>query len=106
MRAAELTVLDQIIVRKRAELLVQQASIGIEELEQMARPPRRPFRSALEMKRPAIISEVKKASLDAIRAADFQSTRIASSDACCESYASGGDGKARSQRPKPARSVT
>ena len=80
MRAAELTVLDQIIVRKRAELLVQQASIGIEELEQIPRPPRRPFRSALERKRPAIISEVKKASPSAgVIAQDFDPATIASS---------------------------
>ncbi len=80
MRAAELTVLDQIIVRKRAELLAQQAIIGAEELEQIPRPPRRPFRSALEMKRPAIIAEVKKASPSAgVIAKDFDPATIASS---------------------------
>ena len=80
MRAAELTVLDQIIVRKRAELMAQQAIIGIEELEQIPRPPRRPFRSALEMKCPAIIAEVKKASPSAgVIAKDFDPATIASS---------------------------
>ncbi len=80
MRAAELTILDQIIVRKRAELMAQQAIIGVEELEQIPRPPRRPFRSALEMKRPAIIAEVKKASPSAgVIAKDFDPATIASS---------------------------
>ena len=78
MRAAELTVLDQIIVRKRAELIAQQATIGIKELEQIAPPPRRPFRSALEIKRPAIISEVKKASPSAgVIAENFDPATIA-----------------------------
>ena len=67
MRAAKLTVLDQIIVRKRAELIAQQAIIGIEELEQMARPPRRPFRSALEMKRPAAVEARSETALEAAR---------------------------------------
>ena len=62
MRAAELTILDQIVVRKRAELLMEQAGTPIEELEELPRPPRRSFREALEMARPAIISEIKKAS--------------------------------------------
>ena len=80
MRAAELTILDQIIVRKRAELLNQQTIIGIEELEGISRPPRRPFRSALESKQPAIIAEVKKASPSAgVIAENFDPAAIASS---------------------------
>ena len=78
MRAAELTILDQIIVRKRAELVTQQTIIGIEELEAISRPPRRPFRSALESKLPAIISEVKKASPSAgLIAENFDPAAIA-----------------------------
>ena len=80
MRVAELTILDQIIVRKRAELLNQQTIIGIEELEGISRPPRRPFRSALESKQPAIIAEVKKASPSAgVIAENFDPAAIASS---------------------------
>ncbi len=78
MRAAELTILDQIIVRKRAELVTQQTIIGVEELEGISRPLRRPFRSALESKHPAVISEVKKASPSAgVIAEDFDPAKIA-----------------------------
>ncbi len=62
MRAAELTILDQIVVRKRAELLMEQANAPLEELEDLPQPARRSFREALEMARPAIIAEIKKAS--------------------------------------------
>ena len=62
MRAAEMTVLDQIMVRKRAELLLEQSETPIEELEALPTPERRPFGVELEMARPAIISEIKKAS--------------------------------------------
>ncbi|MDA1312956.1 MAG: indole-3-glycerol phosphate synthase TrpC [Acidobacteria bacterium] len=78
MRAAELTILDQIVVRKRAELLMEQASTPIEELEELPRPARRSFREALEMARPAIISEIKKASPSAgIIAQSFNPAAIA-----------------------------
>ena len=62
MQANELTVLEQIIVRKRAELAVQQTLVRPEALESKKQPARRPFRSSLEKKKPAIISEIKKAS--------------------------------------------
>jgi len=79
MRAAEMTVLDQIMVRKRAELLLEQAETPIEELEALPTPERRPFRGGLEMARPAIISEIKKASPSAgVIADDFDPAGIAS----------------------------
>jgi indole-3-glycerol phosphate synthase len=62
VRATELSVLDQILVRKRAELLAERSLKPLEELEEAWRPERRGFRQALEMRRPAIISEIKKAS--------------------------------------------
>ena len=78
MRAAEMTVLDQIMVRKRAELLLEQAETPIEDLEELPRPERRPFREALELARPAIISEIKKASPSAgVIADDFDPAGIA-----------------------------
>lgn len=62
MKTRDLTVLEQIIVRKRAELVAQQTLVKPETLEARERPARRPFRSALKAKSPAIISEIKKAS--------------------------------------------
>ena len=62
VRATELTILDQIIVRKRAELLAERSLTPIEKLEGAERPERRNFREALEMHRPAVIAEIKKAS--------------------------------------------
>ena len=78
MRAAELTVLDQIIVRKRAELVAQRALVKIEELEGRPRAPHRSFREALATRHPAIIAEIKKASPSAgVIADDFQPAGIA-----------------------------
>ena len=78
MRAAELTVLDQIIVRKRAELVAQRALVKIEELEGRPRPPHRSFREALRTRHPAIIAEIKKASPSAgVIADEFQPDGIA-----------------------------
>ena len=78
MRAAELTVLDQIIVRKRAELVAQRALIKIEELEKRPRSPHRSFREALATRHPAIIAEIKKASPSAgVIADDFDPAGIA-----------------------------
>jgi len=78
MRAVEMTVLDQIMVRKRAELLLEQAETPIEDLEELPTPERRPFRTGLEMARPAIISEIKKASPSAgVIAQDFDPAAIA-----------------------------
>ena len=78
MRAAELTVLDQIIVRKRAELVAQRALVKIEELEGRPRSPHRSFQEALATRHPAIIAEIKKASPSAgIIADDFQPAEIA-----------------------------
>ncbi len=77
VRSTELTVLDQIIVRKRAELLAEQALQPPAELEQAPRPARRSFRQALASRKPAIISEIKKASPSAgVIAADFNPAGI------------------------------
>ena len=62
MRTSELTVLEQIIIRKRAELAAQQALVKPEVLAARERPARRLFRSSLEANKPAVISEIKKAS--------------------------------------------
>ena len=78
MRATELTVLDQIIVRKRAELVARRALVKIEELEKRPRPPHRSFREALARRLPAIIAEIKKASPSAgLIAGEFQPAGIA-----------------------------
>lgn len=66
MRASQLSILDQIVVRKRAELLLDQTRVPLEQLEkrvkQEHRGARRGFRRALEQNAPAIIAEIKKAS--------------------------------------------
>ena len=80
MRATDLTILDQIIVRKRAELLAEQSLTPIEQLEDLPRPFRRGFRKALETHRPAIISEIKCASPSAGRITEnFAPAKIAAS---------------------------
>lgn len=61
-RVKELTVLEQIVVRKRAELVAERAAVNIAMLEGRRRPARRGFRKALAASRPAIIAEIKKAS--------------------------------------------
>ena len=61
-RVTQLSVLDQIVVRKRAELVAERALVKQETLESKQRPLRRGFRKALAAKRPAIIAEIKKAS--------------------------------------------
>ncbi len=61
-RVSELSVLDQIVVRKRAELVAERALVKQETLESKPRPPRRGLRKALAAKRPAVIAEIKKAS--------------------------------------------
>ncbi len=77
-RVNELTVLEQIIVRKRAELVAERATADIAALEQRRRPVRRGFRKALAAQRPAIISEIKKASPSAgVIAEDFDPAAIA-----------------------------
>jgi len=62
VRASELSVLEQILLRKRAELLLDQARLPLGQLEKMVRPKRRGFRRALEAGAPSIIAELKKAS--------------------------------------------
>jgi indole-3-glycerol phosphate synthase len=80
VRSTELTVLDQIIVRKRAELVAEQALQPLADLEKMPRPARRPFREVLASRKPAVISEIKKASPSAgVIASDFSPARIARS---------------------------
>lgn len=84
-QVAKLSILEQIIVRKRAELVADRALVKPEELEQRRHPPRRGFRQALEAKRPALIAEIKKASPSAgLIAEDFDPGAIA------ESYEQGG----------------
>lgn len=61
-RAAQLTVLEQIVARKRAELLADRAMVKEEDLLERRVPRRRGFRLALERKDPAIIAEIKRAS--------------------------------------------
>jgi indole-3-glycerol phosphate synthase len=61
-RAAQLTVLEQIVARKRAELLADRALIKEEDLLGRRTPRRRGFRLALERKNPAVIAEIKRAS--------------------------------------------
>lgn len=78
MPTTKLTVLDQIIVRKRAELVAQRAIVRVEELEKRPRAPHRSFREALATQHPAIIAEIKKASPSAgVIADDFQPEKIA-----------------------------
>ncbi len=66
MRASQLSILDQIVVRKRAELLMDRSRAPLDQLEQRVRDAgaagRRGFRRALERNQPAIIAEIKKAS--------------------------------------------
>ncbi len=62
VRASELSILDQIVVRKRAELLLDQARTPLEQLEKRVRGERRGFRRALERSAPAMIAEIKRAS--------------------------------------------
>ena len=59
---SKLSVLDQIVLRKRAELVASRALVKEEELAKRKAPKRRGFRQALIAKKPAIIAEVKKAS--------------------------------------------
>ena len=78
MAARELTVLDQIVVRKRAELVAERALVKQEDLERRPVPARRQFRAALQSKRPAVIAEIKRASPSAgLIAHDFDPTSIA-----------------------------
>lgn len=60
--AQELTVLEQILARKRAELIADKTLLPEAELLKRRQPKRRGFRKALEAKAPAIIAEVKRAS--------------------------------------------
>lgn len=69
MRASELSILDQIVVRKRAELLLDRARTPLSQLQSLAQQAqsahRRGFRRALEERGrsgPAVIAELKKAS--------------------------------------------
>ncbi len=61
-RAAQLTVLEQILARKRAELLADRALVKEDDLMSRRTPQRRGFRLALERKNPAIIAEIKRSS--------------------------------------------
>ncbi len=73
-----LTVLEQIVVRKRAELVADRTLVKEEELKRRRKGSRRGFRKALEAKRPAIIAEIKKASPSAgLIQANFKPGEIA-----------------------------
>ncbi|MEZ5365064.1 MAG: indole-3-glycerol phosphate synthase TrpC [Bryobacterales bacterium] len=61
-RAAQLTVLEQIVARKRAELVADRVLVKEDDLLKRRTPQRRGFRLALERKNPAIIAEIKRAS--------------------------------------------
>lgn len=76
--ARDLTILDQIVVRKRAELVAQQELVPAADLRKKRVPPRRGFRAALERKAPAVIAEMKKASPSAgLIQPDFDPATIA-----------------------------
>ncbi len=78
-RVTELSVLEQIVVRKRAELVAERALVKQETLESKPRPPRRGFRKAIAAKQPAVIAEIKKASPSAgLIAEEFHPAEIAS----------------------------
>lgn len=80
MSTTDLTILDQIIVRKRAELVADRAARPQDDLEAHRRPSRRGFRDALLAAKPAIISEVKKASpSEGVIKEDFDPFEIAAS---------------------------
>ena len=77
-KARDLTVLDQIVVRKRAELVADRAEVRQEDLERKSVPARRGFRDALERRSPAVIAEIKKASPSAgLIAENFDPGQIA-----------------------------
>jgi len=74
----ELTVLGQILLRKRAELVADRVIVKQEDLARRKIPTRRGFRRALERKKPAVIAEIKKASPSAgLIAEDFDPAEIA-----------------------------
>ena len=78
MAARELTVLDQIVLRKRAELVAERATVKQEDLERKTVPARRGFRAALQSRQPAVIAEIKRASPSAgLIAPDFDAASIA-----------------------------
>ncbi len=78
--AEGLTVLDQIVLRKRAELVAESVLVKQADLEGKTIPARRGFRSALQSKRPAIVAEIKKASPSAgVIARDFNPAAVARS---------------------------
>ncbi len=78
VEAKNLTVLEQIVVRKRAELVADRTLVKEEDLKRRRKVARRGFRKALEKKRPAIIAEIKKASPSAgLIQANFKPGEIA-----------------------------
>jgi indole-3-glycerol phosphate synthase len=63
VESSKLSILEQIVVRKRAELLLDRERAPLESLEARARAARpRGFRRALERSAPAVIAEIKRAS--------------------------------------------
>ena len=65
VRASDLSILDQIVVRKRAELLLERARTPLTELQKRVQPGRRGFRRSLEEHArggPTVIAEIKRAS--------------------------------------------
>jgi indole-3-glycerol phosphate synthase len=63
VESSKLSILEQIVVRKRAELLLDRERTRLGSLEARARAARsRGFRRALERSAPAVIAEIKRAS--------------------------------------------
>ena len=63
MQTSKLSILEQIVVRKRAELLLDRERAPLETLEERAKTATpRGFRRALERAAPAVIAEIKRAS--------------------------------------------
>ena len=72
------TVLDRILAHKRRELEAERSSLPLSALGAAPVPSRRGFREALASRRPAVISEIKRASPSAgLIARDFDPATIA-----------------------------
>ena len=79
-QARNFTVLDQIVIRKRAELVVDRSLVSQADLERKSVPARRGLRAAIDASNAAVIAEIKKASPSAgLIAEDFDPAAIARS---------------------------
>lgn len=79
MQTSKLSILEQIVVRKRAELLLDRERAPLDTLQAQARAASpRGFRRALERAAPAVIAEIKKASPSrGVIAADADPAQVA-----------------------------